>query len=209
MPANVGVLPGGLHALEETLWEWTFALERSCRLWDWKDAPWWYGERASLSVLAGAIWKSGGVALEEYAVERRKGVRRGRQGRSMGRNDLYFNLGRSDFVLEAKVLWINMRSEGALSNLGETLNRAKADVRSVKDTYGARRLAAVFVSPSIAERHIHKMDESIERLLDALKKEEHCARSWSFFDKQRTRRLVTEDPTRTRYPGSVLVIQEL
>lgn len=209
MPVNVGVLPGGLRVLEETLWEWTFALERSCRLWGWRDAPWWYGERASLSVLAGAIWKSGGVALEEYAIERKKDVRHNQRTRRTGRNDLYFNLGGNDFVLEAKILWSNMKSGTPLVDLRAKLDSAKCDVRSVKDTYGARRLAAVFVSPSIAERHVHRMDESIVRLIDALRDETRCARSWSFFDVERTRWLVSGKPTPARFPGAALIIQEL
>jgi hypothetical protein len=41
---------------------------------DWKDlpdVPWWYNERASLSVLAGSVWKqSGGIALEELVADK-------------------------------------------------------------------------------------------------------------------------------------------
>jgi hypothetical protein len=34
------------------------------------DVPWWYTERASLSLFSGAIWQSGGYVFEEFSVNR-------------------------------------------------------------------------------------------------------------------------------------------
>jgi hypothetical protein len=35
------------------------------------DLPWWYNERASISVLAGAAWGTGGLAFEEYSEDKK------------------------------------------------------------------------------------------------------------------------------------------
>ena len=46
---------------------------------DWahsRDVPWWYNERASLSVFARAVWASGEVAFEEFFEEKRTVSRR-------------------------------------------------------------------------------------------------------------------------------------
>jgi hypothetical protein len=119
MSTICGVRAGRLSVLEETLWEWTIAQERSSRLWGWDDVPWWYGERASLSVLAGAIWRTGGIALEEYTVDKSHRRDDGQKGLMQGRNDLYFRIGRSDFVLEAKAVWPTLRSIEPLKGLRE------------------------------------------------------------------------------------------
>src|SRR5262245_34034370 len=57
---------GALRSFEDLLWEWTSVIERVVRVWYQDDVPWWYNERASLSLFAGAIWKVGGIAFEEF-----------------------------------------------------------------------------------------------------------------------------------------------
>ena len=68
------------------------------------DVPWWYNERASLSVFAGAIWRAGGHCFEEYSDEKRDFRRRShRLGKGYpGRVDLYLSWRRFDFIAEAK-----------------------------------------------------------------------------------------------------------
>lgn len=56
------------------------------------DAPWWYNERALISVFAGAVWRTGGHAFEEYSTEKR-----GDRRESWGRVDLEFAAGRQEF----------------------------------------------------------------------------------------------------------------
>ena len=46
---------------------------------DWKgieDVPWDYNERALVSIFSGAIWRSGGYAMEEYMDEKRASKKR-------------------------------------------------------------------------------------------------------------------------------------
>jgi hypothetical protein len=75
------------------------------------DVPWWYNERASLSVLSGAVWRSGGEAFEEYS-DYKRGISR-RTGRFSkeyaGRIDFYFNVNDREFKGEAKFCWLGCR----------------------------------------------------------------------------------------------------
>lgn len=66
------VLERGFHVRSPVLkeWqtlfeEWILAVERFCRLSP-GDAPYWYTERANVGTLAGAAWRCGWIALEEF-----------------------------------------------------------------------------------------------------------------------------------------------
>jgi len=72
-------------------------------LWDGKDGTFWKNERAQISVLAGAVWKLGGMALEEFESEK---VWKGET--SSGRTDMYMHLDDIDRLVEAKVHWPNL-----------------------------------------------------------------------------------------------------
>lgn len=208
MPTNSGVHPGHLPTLEETLWEWTIAQERSCRLWGWEDAPWWYGERASISILAGAIWRSGGIALEEYSVRKSNPDNASKKSKHYaGRNDLYFKIGKTDFILEAKQFWPNLRSKDLATGLNDALNKAKDDVHSM-DADGAKRLAAVFIAGRIPEKNMDEDEELEEKLIDAINSFSGAARAWIFPDQEYTHRFLAGKPTRRWYPGAAIVIQE-
>ena len=64
------------------------------------DCLYWYNERATVGSLAGAIWRTGGFAVEEYREPKK------RKGKHyMGRTDLWFSLGENNrkcYVVEAK-----------------------------------------------------------------------------------------------------------
>lgn len=199
------VRPGNLVELEEVLWEWTVTQQRSFRVWEREDAPWWYGERASISVLAGAIWRSGGIALEEYSVEKAKSAIGSHKDIKSGRNDLYFHVGGADFILEAKSYWPNLRSNDMYTGLENALQKAANDVKKVKQNYGARRMAAVFIGPQIPAEHANKANDRIHVLLDALNEVDGAARAWVF--PEGTDNLVSGRGL--YYPGAAIVIQEV
>lgn len=205
MSHTSNVAPGKLVELEEMLWEWSHIQLRSIRIWE-DDAPWWYGERASISVLAGAIWRSGGIALEEYAVEKEQSEEGDRNVVRSGRNDLYFNLHQSDFILEAKSYWPNLMSDDIYTGLKNNLKLASDDVKQVKNEYGARRLAAVFIGAKIPKTKMSKAGEKInESLLPALNKFDNSAMAWIF--PENARHLVSDNGY--HYPGAAIVIQEV
>tara|TARA_R110002073_G_scaffold293075_4_gene458588 strand:+ start:4999 stop:5634 length:636 start_codon:yes stop_codon:yes gene_type:complete len=63
----------------------------------------WFNERANLSALAGAVWRCGGVAVEEYSSPK------GEEG-SMGRIDLFFKFNNKAVICESKHRWLFLPS---------------------------------------------------------------------------------------------------
>ena len=94
---------GRLRSLRPVLQKWV-ALNRTLyQNWGKKDCPWWYNERAILSIFAGAIWRSGGLAFEEFSnLKRKKSRRRNRYRKYAGRSDLYFQIKSKEYVVEVK-----------------------------------------------------------------------------------------------------------
>src|SRR4051812_1474895 len=90
-----------LRILKPVLEEWVKLNARLGRQWSSvKDAPWWYNERALVSLFAGAIWRCKGDAFEEF-----NEVKRGFKARPGGRIDLWFALRKKEFNAEAKQCW--------------------------------------------------------------------------------------------------------
>src|SRR6266545_7737579 len=205
MSTICGVQAGRLSVLEETLWEWTIAQERSSRLWGWDDVPWWYGERASLSVLAGSIWRTGGIALEEYSVRKARRRDESQKGTTPGRNDLLFKIGHHDFILEAKFAWPKLRSKEPLKDVVDTLREAERDVRRMRAD-GARRLAAVFVAPSFPKNYEEKRESLIDSWIGTLRGLSGTAKAWTFPDG--AKQLFSKE-ARLYYPGAAIVIKEI
>jgi hypothetical protein len=74
MGASVETVNSGpLKKLEKLLLNWTWLNREMIKFWKGKDCPWWYNERTSISTLAGAVWASGGIVLEEYTSKKRRG----------------------------------------------------------------------------------------------------------------------------------------
>ncbi len=141
-----------------------------------KDAPWWYNERASLSVFAGAIWRSGEAAFEEYS-----DLKRGKKRLSSGRIDIWFSVGRLSFCAEAKFCNVPFTRDGdQASGVQWWMDQAKNDARRCPPDGSTRRLAIVFGCP-----YLRPCSESIRRsridwLLEQSRKVEHDAIAWVF-----------------------------
>lgn len=101
-----GCSTSSLRYMRPLLETWLSQQKRGLGILDSNDAPWWYNERASLSILAGAIWLRGGYVIEEH-VTTKVSSKESKSGPSHvgGRGDLYFYFGRSHFVVEAKHYW--------------------------------------------------------------------------------------------------------
>lgn len=140
------------------------------------DLPWWYGERASLGLFAGAIWCSDGLVFEEYASSKRAPTRKAYAGRS----DLYFELGRNSFIAEAKSA--SSRSKPGRfdpsKHLQDRLNLACSDIR--RCTGEERRLGLVFTGIAIRRRYADQVDALISRWLDAIRAVDYSACAWVF-----------------------------
>jgi hypothetical protein len=120
------------------------------------DVPYWYNERANVSILAAAAWRKGGVAVEEFTV-RRGPVVKGKKGKSKSKNhrcDLWFQLLCTRYYAEAKILWPNSLDDQRAfgRQLRRKLGEACRQVRSlaaeeVEDADGL--LAICFVVPEL------------------------------------------------------------
>jgi hypothetical protein len=197
------VSAGPLPFLEDLLWEWIALHERTARHWLFKDCLWWVNERASIGALAGAVWRVGGVAIEEYTTQK---LARDESSRSAanahGRGDMDFTLGGMDFVIEAKQCWTSFKD--ASIQIEENLAEAEADVRLAKSPVRYRRLAIVFVTPRTARTNL--IDEQISTWVDSLHRIKRCA--WACVFPARARMLGLRQYGKV-YPGAAIFMRSV
>ena len=193
--------------LTKVLKSWTRLTKEIAR--DWvpnKDVPWWYNERAALSLLSGALWRSHNYGFEEFVDEKRKMTRHsGRLSRKYkGRVDLYLNVQGADFIAECKICWsgasINFDSS---QRVEKTLSRACRDIRKTHPK-GQRRLGFVFVVPSIKKQYRKELDERLKGWLHKVQSVDCDAMAWVFPDFARR----TQSDGKY-YPGVVLLAKEI
>lgn len=114
------------HSIVE---EWILAHERFARFSE-GDAAYWYTERANIGVLAGAAWRCGMVALEEFqtnkeAIDTEYEAPEPLQWR--GRCDLWLAGERHEELIEAKHRAINLFSKDPVQAAKSTLDSAVRD----------------------------------------------------------------------------------
>lgn len=146
-----GVHAGSFRRLEPVLWAWIDLMGDRSWWEDDEDAPWWYNERAILSLFAGAVWKGRGWAFEEYSTSKKFVTSRGRGTKAYaGRGDLAFWAKGGDYALEAKVCHPSLSGGGTpLQAVRDALKEACSDVRRSKYR-GSLPIRMVFGAPSIA-----------------------------------------------------------
>jgi hypothetical protein len=173
------------------------------------DCPWWYNERASISILAAAAWKSGHIALEEFSTEKRQS-RRDLKG--PGRCDLKVRIGTKDFLFEAKQSRLRLSNKPTDGDLKETRrlifnSLRKACVAAGRLRSGAgRRFGICFVSPRISEAEAGYLDKRLDTLIDLLgeKRKRYHSISWFFatnWEGLRNKGRI--------HPGVILLIREV
>jgi len=191
-----------LSPLQNVLQEWINAIRRSGKEWLWKDVPWWYNEQACVSTLAAAVWNAGGIALEEYSINKGK-----ERNPLSGRGDLYIKIGRNEFVAEAKLLW-PAASRNKATEIGLRLNlwlkEACDDVNNVRLESKERKLGIVFVAPYIPLSRKSEVDRIIDDWLKSVIKVKCSSLAWIFPLEARV--IEHEDYI---YPGVALLIREV
>ena len=151
MPVTLsGVRCATLPILRPLLKKWVTTNIDVVRHWQ-GDLPWWYGERASTSVLAGAAWRIGCFAFEEFAADKKTGKKRRPTFRC--RVDLYLKVGRQQYIAEAKYCWSGATSvrPATTQNLTNRLQEAVEDIRVVPRN-GQRKLG-IFSPHPISQNH--------------------------------------------------------
>ena len=173
-----GVESNGRTEFDDLLWEWCGIHERYGRLSNWNDVGWWYNERASVSLLAGAAGRAGAITLEEYFTDPAQTRRRPRKYKYV-RQDLYLKIGHSQFVGEAKQLWMWLPSQPARldRNLSASIDAAVNDAKA-KDAYGAARVGVVFVVPYLELCSAAACDEALHQWYEMIQKFRCGAVAW-------------------------------
>lgn len=188
--------------------EWNETNIHFAEAWEGESAPWWYNERASLSVLAGAVWRLGGVVFEEFSDEKTTRHHRGNLRKSyQGRCDIYFMMGATEFVAEAKWGWSGASQKGGDPNphISQLLDAAvEAADRVAKNRQC--RLAIAFVTPYFKPRFKHHDTEMINSWIQKTGTLANCAAMAWVFPKE-CRRLSGSDGN--YYPGAAIFIREV
>jgi hypothetical protein len=132
---------------------------------DYSDSPWWYNERASLSFFAGAVWRSGGWALEEYSsTKKAPAIAKDLKTRT-GRYDINFAIGSHEYIAEAKQCWpllSNMRT--AHATMTNSIRSATFDSREAI-SWGLPVLSIVFAAPRIIASHVRQVPALLAQFL--------------------------------------------
>ena len=149
--------------------------------WRNEDAPWWHNERASLSIFAGAIWRSGAIAYEEYSEEKSApAARKGKRSAYSGRCDLYFELGGYGYVAEAKQGWSGGTNDrDPVPRIRKAL-RAARESASRLESNGQRRIALVFVTPRFAGSYPEDAQGMIKRWITKASSIPKWEKAWVF-----------------------------
>lgn len=157
--------------------EWVLAIERYTRIMGGEDAPYYYNERANVSVLAGAAWKAGWVALEEFQSE--KGYRN--KAKTNGRTDLYFANDTSEEIVEAKFKWICMGSDSLGGMVMKQMDLAVRDAkRSRANSNNTKAIGVCFFPVYKKNSRIHDVDELIDKTINDFENQEYHAIAWCF-----------------------------
>jgi hypothetical protein len=173
------------------------------------DVPWWYNERASLSILAGAAWMDGAIAFEEFVADKRKsGVRRRKSQPYRGRTDIYLKVGNHEFIGEAKQCWsgATAKSSNPVKSIQKWLNAACSDVRGTKP-FGQRRVGILFAMPYFKKSAKDKIDDHIERWVDKIMSVDCSCCAWVFPVEARYAQYGRYDEN--LHPGIALFIREV
>ena len=189
--------------------EWIKVLTETAEQWKRdQDVPWWYNERASLSLFAGAIWRADGHCLEEYSDDKRAvGPRTHRFGEVYpGRVDLFSSWGGFDFIAEAKQKWTGCTrsTKTTIAGLKNKLKEARKDIR-VSHPKRQRRLAIVFARPYFQKgTNVEEIDARLETWIADLAELDTTSYAWAF--PRCARRMKTEW---SYCPGEAILIREV
>jgi len=168
-----------------------------------EDVAWWYNERASLSVFAGALWKCGGWAFEEFSIERRtQSTRRKAQGRC----DIQFEFKGHGYIGEAKQTWFSLGKKRPVSikKVERDLSRAQHEIRQIQ-VKANHQIAMTFVVPEINISESANLSKHIEEFVQELHKIKNAALAWTF--PQFARNMRPDNQYRDYiYPGVALVL---
>ena len=191
--------------------EWPVAIDRFARITG-GDVPYWYTERANSGILAGAAWRAGMIALEEYQVKKTgpatsAGPERKRKVWN-GRCDLWIGSEHASVIIEAKQRWRDLSSKNFIPLCLDTLKSAVEDAKSTKGTSEDAAAGIAFVplyikrkkAPSV--ENLDKYLESVvEKCEEKIQTKEVDLVAWCFPNSMRE---YTNQKTKNALPGVII-----
>jgi len=169
----------GLKHWEALLEEWLLCIERYCRVAAGEDAPFIYTERANIGVLAGAAWRCGRIALEEFQYQ--KGYKNKRKWN--GRADLYLASEDDEEMIEAKFGWLSLSSpERVKMRIQTVLSLAAMDAKKTKGSHTGTSCVAVAFLPAWlpTKQGPERLEQKISAAIATLPETKCHAVAWCF-----------------------------
>ncbi len=191
-----------IPSLQPVLSKWICLNREIANIWRNRgESPWWFNERAAVSVLAGAVSKCGKnhYAFEEFVDEKHRTHKR--SVKYQGRVDLYINLNGEEFIAEAKICWPKAEKDND-AMIVHHLSKAEHDVKEC-ELDGQKRLAIVFAALSVKKTNADKIDKLILRWTEKVKAVGDV-RAWTF-----PRSARQTEGKRHFHPGIAVFIKEV
>lgn len=196
-----------LKSLRPVLNQWIQLNTRIADSWRPIDVPWWYNERASLSVLAGAVWQCGGIAFEEFSDTKRSVSPKSERfaNKYSGRVDIYMEINGHEFKGETKFFWIGASTlwKDQTEYMKWFLDEARRDIRKSRPD-GQRRLAIVFATPIVSKKRRTDIKELVTRFVEQVKRLDGDAFAWVFPDLERS-----ISSSKGLFPGAAIIVREV
>jgi len=132
--------------------------------------PFWYNERAHVSFLAGAVWRSSrqAFAVEEFRTRKGKG-----ETRHVGRGDLLMKLGDTLVCAECKAVRPNIETSnpGPWDIARRQMLKARSEVRGVnlRKVKHSARVGICFLAPKIPTARAKNFTQLREQFISWIK----------------------------------------
>jgi hypothetical protein len=174
---------GKLKHWSSLLDEWSANIERYMKFTG-GDVPYWYKERANVSILAGAAWRSGFIALQEFEAEKQTP-----EGKSTdqtadtwkGRCDLYIGSATNQHdLVEAKYKWLSLNSNSFVERANKLVDKALADAQDSKCGSDISSVGVAFIPVYAHSKHTETIDALIQKNLEQVATIDLDAYAWCF-----------------------------
>jgi hypothetical protein len=115
--------------------------------------------------------------LEEFSIDKSSK----REGDWTGRADLWFSIGRTEYVIEAKQVWVSIspRATKTEKYIIDSLKNARSDAANSRYK-GAQALGMTFAVPYLPPSQIAKKEALINRFLQSIKDFDYDFMSYAF-----------------------------
>ncbi|TVT80468.1 hypothetical protein [Pseudomonas sp. H3(2019)] len=157
-----------LEFLRPVLERWFECIDRYNTVRGDNESPYWFDERANVSLLSAAAWMAEMVTLEQTPTKKQI-----EEGERKGRADLFIASKEERAYLQATQRWPRVNN----LNLTQALLDVVSDAKKI--SYASDlKLGCLFVAPQKAQHS--PTPEELQDMVDDLQKEHTCAVAWYF-----------------------------